>query len=498
MNIQEFISKYRNHPILFVGTGMSLRYLQKSYTWDGLLKQISLDLTGKIEDYYDIKASTQVEGNFQYDLIATKLENKFNEKLASNRNGSLAFINDIFYESMENGIYISRMKIYISELLKQIELKPEYQDELSLFKRASKNIGSIVTTNYDTFLEDFFEFSPLIGNDILLSNPYGSVYKIHGCVSEPIKIIINQDDYKSFVNRYELIRAQLLSLFIHNPIIFMGYSVSDENIKSLLRTVFSYVEPNSELAKRIRQNFLLVEYEENSESTEVVEHDIDLEEFSSTIRINKIKTDNFSAVYEQLSTLNLPITAMDIRKVQNVVKDIYSGGDIKVTVTEDLDSLKNSEKILAIGSSKTISYQYITVSEMITKYFRIIEESNDQVIELINKQKIPSTQYFPIFGFSKIHTNIFKEKELKSQQRKKIKDLIDTTRDDWKTEHSSIEQILSDTNIANSYKERAIIWSVSQRKILLADLEKYLKKFEDKTKTEFKRLLCTYDLYKYC
>lgn len=27
MDIQEFVSKYKNHPVLFVGTGFSLRYL---------------------------------------------------------------------------------------------------------------------------------------------------------------------------------------------------------------------------------------------------------------------------------------------------------------------------------------------------------------------------------------------------------------------------------------------------------------------------------------
>src|SRR5699024_9945543 len=135
---------------------------------------------------------------------------------------------------------------------------------------------------------------------ILLSNPYGSIYKIHGCVNEPTKIIINEDDYKSFSKRYELIRAQLLSLFIHNPIIFLGYSVSDENIKSLLRTIFTYVEPNSDHAHKIRQNFLLVEFDEGSQSTSISAHDIDLEGFSSTIRINKILTDDFSTIYEQI------------------------------------------------------------------------------------------------------------------------------------------------------------------------------------------------------
>src|SRR5699024_610541 len=130
--------------------------------------------------------------------------------------------------------------------------------------------------------------------------------------------------------------------------------------KSLLRTIFTYVEPNSDHAHKIRQNFLLVEFDEGSQSTSISAHDIDLEGFSSTIRINKMLTDDFSTIYEQISELTLPITAMDIRKVQNIVKEIYSGGEIKVTITEDLDSLKNSDKILAIGSEKTIKYQYLT------------------------------------------------------------------------------------------------------------------------------------------
>ena len=40
MNIQEFISNYHNHPVLFVGTGLSLRYLENSYSWDSLLKKV--------------------------------------------------------------------------------------------------------------------------------------------------------------------------------------------------------------------------------------------------------------------------------------------------------------------------------------------------------------------------------------------------------------------------------------------------------------------------
>ena len=66
----------------------------------------------------------------------------------------------------------------------------------------------------------------------------------------------------------------MLSIFIHNPIIFLGYSVSDENIKNILKTIFTYVRPNTEQAEKIRSRFLLVEYEKDSENDIISSHDI--------------------------------------------------------------------------------------------------------------------------------------------------------------------------------------------------------------------------------
>ena len=78
---------------------------------------------------------------------------------------------------------------------------------------------------------------------------------------------------------------------------------------------------------------------------------------------------------------------MDVRKVQSIVKEIYSGGQIKVNFTEDMDTLSNSDKIVVIGSIKTIQYSFQSTSEMMSNYFKIIEESNSQLLKLINKQK---------------------------------------------------------------------------------------------------------------
>ena len=496
MTIQEFIAQYRNHPLLFVGTGISLRYLKNSFTWDDLLSKIAFELTENSEYYFDVKAECHINGKFDYLKIATIIEDRFNIVLQEDRNGKFKHINDIFYENMAKGINLSRFKIYIAELFSKLEFKEDMADELKNLKKIRKNVGSIITTNYDGLIENIFEFTKLIGNNILLSNPYGSVYKIHGCFENPEKIIITERDYLTFDNKFELIRAQLLSLFIHNPIIFLGYSVGDDNIKKILKTIFSYVEPNSELATKIKNNFLLVEYGKEIDNELISEHDIVLEG-GLTIRINKIKTDNFSSIYNSVSNLNLPVTALDIRKVQNIVKEIYAGGEIKVSITEDLDTLKNGDKILAIGSTKTISYHYETAPELLSNYFNIIDESNSQILNLIDKYKIQSAQYFPIFGFDKINTEINSSAKLKKQQEDNINSSMNHISAQCQTKHTTIDDIINNEHIPASSKMNCIMWNTFQGNINLDEIEAFLRENTSTTSTEYRKLLSVYDLKKY-
>lgn len=495
MHISKFISNFKNHPVLFIGTGISLRYLENSFTWDGLLKHISFQLMDSDEYYYDVKSKYEVNGEYDYSKIASEIERDFNEIVTKDRNGKFKKINDIFYEKMRTGINISRFKLYVSEILRDYSFKGVKESEIAEFTKVRKNIGSVITTNYDTFIEDVFEFKTLIGNEILLSNPYGSIYKIHGSVNEPNKIIITDEDYTVFNERYELIRAQLLSLFIHHPIIFLGYSIGDKNIKDILRTIFTYVNPNTDEAEEIRKNFLLVEYEEGSMNTDVTDHDIDMKGFS-TIRINKIKTDNFIEIYRNLSNLMLPVSAMDIRKVQSIVKEIYTGGNIKVSITEDIDSLQNDEKVLAIGSLKTIKYEFQTSSEMMENYFKILDESNHQLLKLIDKLKIQSTQYFPIFGFSEIQSELENIEVLKSNQIMKIKNLLDNPLS-FDINHNQIRDIFEDESIPQTKKILAIIYGILDDKINLNEAEDYLRNFLNKKSTDYRKLLCVYDFKKY-
>lgn len=492
MNIIDFIKSYKNHPVFFIGTGFSLRYLENSYSWDSLLEHISKTIYGTNEQYLELKVK---HNHKNFDKIATALEEKFTEFLQKNRNHhELKTINDEFFNLAKQGKTVSRFKIFLSHTLSTLIERdnPKLNEEISLLKKARKNIGSIITTNYDQFIEKIFGFNPLIGNDILLSNPYGSLYKIHGCVTAPESMIITEKDYDTFNKRYELIRAQLLSLFIHNPIIFIGYSINDENIKYLLKTIFTYVQPNSVQAQKIRDNFLLVEYEKNSTSSEVCEHDIDLEGYS-TIRINKIKTDDYSQIYKAISELMLPVSAMDIRKVQNVMAEIVSGSDIQVSITEDIEDLENDKKILVIGSKEKIKYEYQESTEMMKNYFAILDKENIPLIELLNYQTIKSKDFFPIYAFSALCPTLEKVTKYKGYQTTKLKKHLRKLSKFNYGSHKSIQSIIDDENIVSSSKEDAIFYEVYKKNISLPDCKNYLINYNDKNSTNYRRLLCLYD-----
>jgi hypothetical protein len=67
MTIHDFVARFTNHPILFVGAGMSLRYLKNSFTLDSLLSKIALELYENNEKYLDIKAKCKDKyGNYLY------------------------------------------------------------------------------------------------------------------------------------------------------------------------------------------------------------------------------------------------------------------------------------------------------------------------------------------------------------------------------------------------------------------------------------------------
>lgn len=166
-----------------------MRYLEGAYSWSALLEKINIDLTGNNEIFIDLRRKhNHKDYGVDYSAVAQDLEVIFEETLKNDRNGKFKDINDEYFELAQDDFAMSRFKLFISKLV-NIKTTIPVNDEITQLSGASKNIASVITTNYDHFIEGTLGFRAVIGNDLLLSNPYGSVYKIHGCISKPSSII---------------------------------------------------------------------------------------------------------------------------------------------------------------------------------------------------------------------------------------------------------------------------------------------------------------------
>lgn len=515
MEIKDFVSQFKTHPILFVGSGLSRRYLKESPEWSELLSNISKDIWGNDSVYLDLSEKY----NFEPTLIANDYEDLFRNEIKNNP--KFENIKKQNEENIRNRKIISPFKIYLSTIFSKLEYKEEINEEIELFKSLVNSIKSIVTTNYDGMLEDLFNFNKLIGNDIIFSKQYGSIYKIHGCYTEPNKIIFTKKDYQDFHPQNKLILAQLISLFIHSPVIFLGYGTDDNNVNSVLETIYTYVGNNQSLRNQIKDNFLLVEYEKDSKNTIVSNFDKTLES-GVHLSFNKITTDDYISIYKSILDAPCGIEAGILRLVDNLMERVFVDSKDKNNAQkinyffDDISGANPSDCVLGVIREKDIEQvkesivykdKKVAISAMnfILDYFNIIEKEEIETIKLIDnlQPKVSKGQNFPIFGFAEIISNSTDSYRLECALR--LKDNQENVLNKYiekigscNKQHTDINSIFNDDTIAKTAKYNSIFWNVWNENISLSELEHYLKNYEeDKGGSDFRRLIALYDYIKY-
>lgn len=65
----------------------------------------------------------------------------------------------------------------------------------------------------------------------------GEIYKIHGSVTDASSLVLTSKDYSDFEERSSYLIAKLLTIFLEYPIIFIGYSLNDRNIRNIFETI---------------------------------------------------------------------------------------------------------------------------------------------------------------------------------------------------------------------------------------------------------------------
>lgn len=350
----ENISNSQRLPLVFAGSGISKRYTTNRYDWKGLLIRC-------IEEYCEnpVNKYNEYREEVKYSL-SIEDESKFtiNEKIGSlvERDFNTAYYrNEILNLDVQDNQ--SPLKVFIAKLLSDYELLPEMKNEIELFKSLKEKMITIITTNYDTFFEDniFTKHEKIIGQQIFKKSELGSIMKIHGCITEPDSIVLTSRDYKKFFKKRKVLSAKIINLFTENPVIFMGYSLSDENIKSILIDIFECLESEEEY-KKFEERLIIVVYDENIKDPVVGTHSMLID--GVTITMTKITLSDFTPLLIEMNKLKRITRLRDIQHIKDLVFEIVNStnGEEKklVNLLGDDEDYDGNEVVVAITKKTDI------------------------------------------------------------------------------------------------------------------------------------------------
>ncbi|MFZ6648145.1 SIR2 family protein [Undibacterium sp. TJN25] len=246
-DIENVLSLAGCQPILFIGSGFSKRY-SHAPNWDQLLDALAKQcpLIDKDYGYYKQKDPDPIDigsvfATYYQEWAWGKGKPNFPPEYFNGNTPTNAFIKYAATQLLNNlgpvkGSYGS----------------PQLDAEIAALKAIDPH--AIITTNYDQLLEPLFpEYEKIIGQKIL-QRAYlsiGEIFKIHGCISDASSLVLTREDYNEFENDKKYLSAKLLTYFAEHPLLFVGYSAQDPNIKNVLYDISRMFRPSLALSPNI-------------------------------------------------------------------------------------------------------------------------------------------------------------------------------------------------------------------------------------------------------
>lgn len=292
MSLQDIVTE-NHYPIVFIGSGMSKRFLDSFPSWNELLTEYWQKI-GKKQNFFsflhEITEQHPAESKTEQDFIAnvqaaSYIERKFNQLFFDEK----ISIEGLNLETAQTQ-RISPFKKDVANRFTKYSLRSGNNAEYSLFVAMLQKARMIVTTNYDTFLEDsitnYSDQKPtvFVGRNSFFdsSDGWSEIYKIHGSVTEPNSIVITAKDYDLYDRNSVLVSAKILTSMIDSPIIFFGYSMTDRNVRKVLDD-FSSQLPQEDPRKSANRIFVVERDEGQDNVNEMIVSDPSLHNLTYTL-----------------------------------------------------------------------------------------------------------------------------------------------------------------------------------------------------------------------
>lgn len=394
-------------PFLFLGSGFSRRYLGLE-DWRGLLTKFCV--TGKPFEYYLSAA------NGDYPKVASLLAKDFNEYWWGSEEYKQSV--DRFKSRIKDETSALRIEIcnYLATLDQSKAKESEYPEEVNLL--AKLNVDGVITTNWDMFIEQLFpEYKTYIGQEeLLFSNPQeiGEIYKIHGCSTSSESLVLTDSDYDSFNQKNTYLAAKLITLFVEHPVVFIGYSISDENIGSLLKAISGCIGRNN--IEQLRKNLIFVQRLSDGEDPNVSDTYLTIDGIQ--IPLVLVKTNDFLPVYRAIHSTKRKIPARVLRYCKEQLYELVQSSKpekkICVVDIDEIETKDDVEFLVGVGVAhqertgpSSVGYASISKKDL---FEDLLHENkgydSDQILEHVVPNACKSTPNVPVFIYlSKLGIN---------------------------------------------------------------------------------------------
>lgn len=513
-------------PIVFLGSGISKRYLEHYPKWIELLQDLWEKYNNKnFFGYLNIqKQDITKNGDINDSLLNFLLNTKTASQLEQTINNAF-YSNELTIEdfSQEDAFTynISPFKKLLSNRFIKYNIKDSYKHEFEEFKKMLMKAQIILTTNYDTLIEDSYndistyKIKKYIGQRGFFENTFGysELYKLHGCATDPNSIVITAGDYEKFDKNSVLISSKIISMLLYSPIIFIGYSLSDINVRNIIKNFVESLTPSELLV--LEKRLLLIEWKDGeSEFLEEIINDNDI-----GCRITVLKTDNFMEIYKKILTINQGVSPSEVRKFQHVIKElIVKRGKEGVLNTllvspNQLDHIENiignKNIIVAIGDNKII----FALPNILTYLEDYISENFDQNIDVIlryianqnQRARLPFIKYLTDKNITASDITPFEKGRLRERVKifnnfdNQIRSIPETYRETFYSLKDIINQDYIEEREFNliSYNIKNFENNIL-KEYLLENIKNMKEKGEHIVSTSFRRLTLLYDLKVNC
>lgn len=505
--LAEHLGKFVAAPILFVGSGVSRRFLNAP-DWRTMLAKLA-ELTPRDYAYYRQTASDIPPA------VAELLVTPLKERIWTPEESELRARYEDHLTRPD-----SALKVYITEMLGEVSANhstnPLNVREMELLRRA--NVDAIITTNYDSFLEEQFpDYKVFVGQDeLVFSEPtgIGEIYKIHGSVSDPNSLVFTETDYDKFQKRNAYLAAKLLTFFAEHPIIFLGYGFNDPDVLTILASLANCLT-DAHLTK-FQDRLLFVSWQEGSQPAMV---GTVMAAGTHSIPVHTLTVPDYVDVFSVLSALERKFPAKTLRhlkeRIYSLVLDEEAQDRLHVT---SIDSEGNEDIVLGVGVIAELQkhgYKGLSRAEICLDALHDGDFEPNYVVKMTLPDLLSRPGNFPLFKY--LRAGGF----LDSEGRVKERDLLpprvvaraeqaeERLRPPTSMRRKAIRIATEDGNLAQMIEKRpaaevlANFGALSSQQIDLDVLVGFLRSIEHtevaegSPSTAFAKAICIYDALKY-